>query len=53
MAIYLGSDRVKLTRTEVDTTIENQIITPTLKIRRHQAKKFFEKEINKLYGIQG
>ena len=34
-------------------SIENQIITPTLKIRRHQAKKFFEKEINKLYGIQG
>ena len=30
-------------------SIENQIITPTLKIRRHQAKKFFAKEINKLY----
>ena len=32
-------------------SIENQIITPTLKIRRHQAKKFFAKEINKLYGF--
>ena len=27
-------------------SIENQIITPTLKIRRHQAKKFFAKESN-------
>ena len=33
-------------------SIENQIITPTLKIRRHQAKKFFAKEINKLYGFK-
>ena len=33
-------------------SIESQIITPTLKIRRHQAKKFFAKEINKLYGFQ-
>jgi len=30
-------------------SIENQIITPTLKIRRHHAKNFFAKEINKLY----
>ena len=33
-------------------SIENQIITPTMKIRRHQAKKFFAKEINKLYGFK-
>ena len=33
-------------------SIESQIITPTLKIRRHQAKKFFANEINKLYGFQ-
>ena len=32
-------------------SIENQIITPTLKIRRHQAKKYFQKEINALYGF--
>ena len=32
-------------------SIENQIITPTMKIRRHYAKKFFIKEINKLYGF--
>ena len=32
-------------------TIENQIITPTMKIRRHIAKKYFEKEIKKLYGL--
>ena len=32
-------------------TEENQIVTPTMKIRRHIAKKYFEKEIKKLYGI--
>ena len=30
-------------------SIQNQIMTPTMKLRRHFAKKFFEKEINKLY----
>ena len=30
-------------------SIENQILTPTLKLRRHFAQKFFEKEIKKLY----
>ena len=30
-------------------SIENQIMTPTMKLRRHFAKKFFENEINKLY----
>ena len=34
-------------------SIKNQIITPTMKIRRHVAKKFFAKEINKLYGLKG
>ena len=34
-------------------SIENQIITPTMKIRRHVAKKYFMNEINKLYGIKG
>ena len=34
-------------------SIKNQIITPTMKIRRHVAKKFFVKEINKLYGLKG
>ena len=32
-------------------SVENQIITPTMKIRRHIAKKTFESEIKKLYGI--
>jgi len=32
-------------------SVENQIITPTMKIRRHFAKNYFEKEIKKLYGI--
>ena len=30
MPIYLGSNKVKLTRKEFDTTIENQIITRTI-----------------------
>lgn len=32
-------------------SVENQIITPTLKIRRHNAKKYFLEEIKKLYEI--
>ena len=32
-------------------SIENQIVTPTMKIRRHIAKKYFEQEIKKLYGL--
>ena len=32
-------------------SVENQIITPTMKIRRHIAKKYFEAEIKKLYGL--
>lgn len=32
-------------------SVENQIITPTMKIRRHFAKNYFENEIKKLYGI--
>ena len=32
-------------------SVENQIITPTMKIRRHMAKKYFEAEIKKLYGL--
>ena len=31
-------------------SIENEIMTPTMKLRRHFAKKFFEKEIDKLYS---
>ena len=32
-------------------SLENQIITPTMKIKRHVAKKIFEEEINKMYEI--
>ena len=32
-------------------SVENQIITPTMKIRRHIAKKTFYEEIKKMYGI--
>ena len=38
--IYLFKDKF---------SVENQIITPTMKIKRHVAKKFFEKEINNMY----
>ena len=30
-------------------TIDNQIMTPTMKLRRHFARKYFEEQINKLY----
>ena len=40
--IYLFKDRF---------SNENNIVTPTMKIKRHIAKKFFEKEINKMYEI--
>ena len=32
-------------------SVENQVMTPTMKIRRHNAKKFFEKEINDMYEL--
>ena len=32
-------------------SVESQIVTPTLKIRRHNAKKYFMEEIKKLYEI--
>ena len=31
-------------------TVDNNLLTTTMKIKRHIAKKFFEKEINQLYG---
>ena len=33
-----------------DFTIENDLVTPTLKVKRHNAKKFFEKEIEDMYN---
>ena len=38
--IYLFKDKF---------SVENQIITPTMKIKRHVAKKIFEEQIKKLY----
>ena len=32
-------------------SVENQIITPTMKIKRHIAKNIFEKEINDMYEL--
>ena len=40
--IYLFKDKF---------SVENQIITPTMKIKRHIAKKIFEKQINEMYEI--
>ena len=31
-------------------TIENDLVTPTLKIKRHNAKKYFAKEIEDMYN---
>ena len=39
----------KIHLTQERFSVENQIITPTMKIRRHIAKKTFEKEIKQLY----
>ena len=30
-------------------TVENDLCTPTLKIRRHDAKKYFQEKIKQLY----
>jgi long-chain acyl-CoA synthetase len=40
--IYLFKDKF---------SVENQIITPTMKIKRHIAKKIFENQINEMYEI--
>ena len=32
-------------------TIENEFLTPTMKMKRNVAKKMLEKEINELYAI--
>ena len=41
----------KIFLTKEPFSVENQIVTPTLKIRRHNAKKYFMEEIKKLYEI--
>ena len=40
----------KIFLTKEPFSIENQIMTPTMKLRRHIAKKIFEKQINELYN---
>ena len=40
--IYLFKDKF---------SVENEIVTPTMKIKRHVAKKIFEEQINKMYEI--
>ncbi|KAL0082242.1 hypothetical protein F4703DRAFT_1758011 [Phycomyces blakesleeanus] len=35
----------------VPFSIENELLTPTFKVKRPQAKKFFEKEINDMYNV--
>lgn len=32
-------------------TVDNDLVTPTLKIKRHNAKKYFQKQINEMYGL--
>ena len=34
---------------DVPFTVENEMLTPTMKIRRHQVKKFFGDQLEKLY----
>ena len=33
-------------------TVENDLVTPTLKVKRHNAKKYFQKQINAMYGLK-
>ena len=39
----------KIYLTKEPFSVDNQIMTPTMKLRRHVAKKIFEKQINELY----
>jgi len=46
-----GFEYVKVIHiTHAPFSIENDLLTPTLKLKRHQAQKYFQNEINELYG---
>ena len=48
-----GFERVRRIRlVEQDFTVENGLLTPTLKVKRHQVAKAFDKEIKELYSQQ-
>ncbi|CAG8471627.1 11251_t:CDS:10 [Paraglomus occultum] len=36
--------------THVPFSVENELLTPTLKLKRHQASQFYRKEIDRLYN---
>lgn len=40
----------KFLLTETTFTQENDLLTPTFKLKRNEAKKYFIKEIKELYG---
>jgi long-chain acyl-CoA synthetase len=43
----------KIHLTGAPFSIENDILTPTLKLKRHAAKKFYQEQIDKLYAEGG
>ena len=48
---FSGLERIKqLHLIEKPFSIEDDILTPTMKLKRNIAKKFFEKEIHELYS---
>jgi long-chain acyl-CoA synthetase len=48
---FSGLEKIKQILLLIDPfTIENEILTPTMKIKRNIAKKVFEKEIAELYA---
>jgi long-chain acyl-CoA synthetase len=49
--LFSGLEKIKQILLLIDPfTIENEILTPTMKIKRNIAKKVFEKEIAELYA---
>jgi long-chain acyl-CoA synthetase len=48
---FSGLEKLKQIHLTLDPfTIENDTLTPTMKIKRNIAKKFFEKEIAEMYA---
>ena len=41
--VYLSKEAV---------TVDSDLVTPTLKVKRHNAKKYFLKQINEMYGLK-
>ena len=48
---FSGLEKIKKIHLTLDAfSIENEILTPTMKIKRNVAKKVYEKEIDQMYA---